>query len=466
MKTERDLVARAVRAWAPVEPSFDALRRRRDRKRRNQRIAAGAVAVAVAIAGALSGVAILRSSGVPADQPPRVLRGGELLEYGGTSGKLRALDPVTGSSRLLATCHDPCSDIWDPVLAPGGAAVAYTVGCKGYGYSSVVDCKASGGKEFGLWVVGAQGEPRQLTSWFGLARGSAGGAFASSPAGAGFAWSPDGARIVYGEPLDHPGLYVENADGGDRHLLPSTGDAGLARPTWSSDGSWIAYAVGSQIFVVSPDGGAPRVVATGVKDPEPRWSPDGSLIAFWEGRHVFVVPPLGGVPRQVGVGDDQDFSDVGPRWSPDGTELLYEDSGSVEVARADGSGTTTVGEGSGAIWAPDGRIVYQVERYLGKLNNGTRSWAEDLWAVAPDGFDRVHVLRSDCCSAIVDGSLTWSPDGSRIAFNWYSARDDGSAWRTVNADGSQVGVQMDDLPGMQPIEVDSWRPCTCTTISP
>src|SRR5262249_32112758 len=382
----------------------------------------------------------------------------ELLEYGGTSSELRAVEPTTGSSRLLATCHDPCSDIWDPVLAPGGAAVAYTVGCKGYGYSSVVDCKASGGKQFGLWVLDAQGEPRQLTSWFGLDWGLRGTG--------GFAWSPDGSRIVYAEALDHPGLYVENADGGDRRLLPSTGDAGRSRPTWSPDGSWIAYAVGSQIFVVSPDGGVPRVVASGVDDPQPRWSPDGSLIAYWEGRHIFVVPPIGGAPRQVGVGDDQDLSDDGPTWSPDGTELLYEDAGSVEVARADGSRTTTVGEGSGAIWSPDGRIVYRIERVLGKANNGSRSWAEDMWVVAPDGSDRVLVLRSDCCAAIVDGSRVWSPDSSRIAFNWCCGPlDDSGGWRTVSADGSQVDVQMDDLPGLQPVEVDSWRPCTCATIS-
>jgi hypothetical protein len=47
---EREIVRRAVEGLAPPEPSFDRLRRRRDRKRRNQRIMGGAIGIAVFVA--------------------------------------------------------------------------------------------------------------------------------------------------------------------------------------------------------------------------------------------------------------------------------------------------------------------------------------------------------------------------------------------------------------------------------
>src|SRR5919201_5098954 len=52
--------------------------------------------------------------------------------------------------------------------------------------------------------------------------------------------SPDGRFIAYrSEPQEYPQLWVMNADGSGQHRL--TPDGGF--PTWSPDGSMIAYAV-------------------------------------------------------------------------------------------------------------------------------------------------------------------------------------------------------------------------------
>jgi TolB protein len=118
--------------------------------------------------------------------------------------------------------------------------------------------------------------------------------------------SPDMARIVYRKVTNTPGLNwdlseakrnseiaVANADGSDERVL--TNNAAFdGWPAWSPDGKHIAFASNrlgpanhGQIFVMSPDGSAPRQVSTVPGSyVQPFWSADGQNIYAYEATEI------------------------------------------------------------------------------------------------------------------------------------------------------------------------------------
>lgn len=181
--------------------------------------------------------------------------------------------------------------------------------------------------------------------------------------------SPDGRFIAYrSEPNEDPELWLMNADGSGQHQL--TPDGGF--PTWSPDGSMIAYAPGggpsgrSSIAIVNADGSGLRRLPDTDFGELPSWSPDGKRIAFSNN--------LSGSGRMYIVDVDGsrivDLSSVGEgkmvAWSPDGRSILFasvrdhtDNYKDIYVMRPDGSGVTrlTYTNGEGPAWSPDGRYI-------------------------------------------------------------------------------------------------------------
>jgi TolB protein len=118
------------------------------------------------------------------------------------------------------------------------------------------------------------------------------------------------------------------ADGSDvRRLTEDEGDD--TAPTWSPDGSRIAFAStrggDSDIYVMAADGsGVTRLTSSPANDGEPAWSPEGNRILFTSSRdedeEIYVMNADGsGITRLTyhpGV-------DAGPNWSPDGTRIVF-----------------------------------------------------------------------------------------------------------------------------------------------
>ncbi|MDL1900731.1 hypothetical protein FBR02_08180 [Anaerolineae bacterium CFX9] len=195
----------------------------------------------------------------------------------------------------------------------------------------------------------------------------------SSPA---LAWSPDGRQLAFTEvyPVGRfQSVFVMDLDGGG--LRRVSGDNGNAfAPTWSPDGSRIAYSwspvanaeiweqeIGS-LLLTGQTGAPTRLTSDYRMDSHPAYSPDGSRIAFMSGRdnnsEIYLMNRDGSGLFNV---TQHPALDSMPSWSSDGRWLAFtsnRDQGfDIYIIRADGSDLIRLTEGSATadynpVWRP------------------------------------------------------------------------------------------------------------------
>lgn len=210
-------------------------------------------------------------------------------------------------------------------------------------------------------------------------------------------------------------------------LLAGTALAAPAGATTPGTNGRIAFSSQEDLWSVQPDGsGLLRLTTTpDVEEAQASYSPDGRYVAFRKrpapgtAFQIYVMDASGANVRRI---SQSTFNETQPGWSPDGTRIVYRRgdrnvaNADVWVMRADGSGAHALITSAGAD-----------ERYPGFSPDGRRL----AFSSSRDGGQyEVYVSRADGTSPVrlthdpgYDSAPSWSPDGTRIAFERGSVLD-------------------------------------------
>ena len=214
--------------------------------------------------------------------------------------------------------------------------------------------------------------------------------------------SPDGRHILF-----HGGddglLKVMEADGSGRRSLH---DCSPSPEGWSSDSRHFVCSGYEEGIVVldTVTGTVTQVADTGST---PSWSPDGSTIAFVDEHKLYVIPAVGGTRRRLGIRKVAEFA--APAWSPDSQRIAYVslesgDRYSLWTIRADGSGGRRVAQNvseNTPSWSPDGSRI--------ALMKDLAHYVTAVFTVRSDGSSLHQV--SDNRGREFVGQAAWSADG-------------------------------------------------------
>jgi Tol biopolymer transport system component len=252
-------------------------------------------------------------------------------------------------------------------------------------------------------------------------------------------------------------IYVMDSDGTNRTRLGDSQTGFLSPPTWSPDGTKIAFVSdrdGKQdIWVMGSDGSDPvNLTHEQAKDYSPAWSPAGDWIAFasvrdapyWE---LYLMRTDGSDVQRLTWWEDA--SDWTPTWSPDGMRLAFASKrdGNWEIYSMDRDGSNLMrltddpADDTNPAWSPDGsRIAFE----------STREGYTDIFVMPAVGGEALNLTSMPWAT---DLGPTWSPDGGRIAF--YSDRDGDWDIYVMASDGSGAVKLTGDESNDQ---LPAWRP--------
>ncbi|HEX8250665.1 MAG TPA: hypothetical protein VF599_21000 [Pyrinomonadaceae bacterium] len=264
-------------------------------------------------------------------------------------------------------------------------------------------------------------------------------------------------RIVFDRDQE---VHVVNADGSADTMLAEGFD-----PSWSADGTKIAYASGAEsanIYVMNADGTNQRQLTEHGISYSPAFSPDGSKIAFVSefesGAHIYTINTDGTNEQRINFAGDF-VGEYAPAFSADGSKIVFVGTTITEtgtsrdeyyIADVDGSDPIRLTSIGGfnryqASVSPDGTNIL-VARY------------NDIQRVPTDGSGVMTNLTN---SSPAETDADYSPDGSQIVFR----RGGNVGLMIMNADGTNVTALnvLGDNPDWLPTAVS---PTPTPTVTP
>ena len=183
----------------------------------------------------------------------------------------------------------------EPAWSPDGSAIAFVRGS---------------GKEIDVMDVDGDNVRRLVDA--------PGNGSVSAPA-----WSPDGRELAfavarYNVPVGKPSLEAIHADGSDRRTIATTGRLSGFEPAfaWAPTGRALAFDGGIYtLSIVNAEGTGRRAILGGLggEAETPSWSPDGSRVAYGPSDGLWVIPTTGGKAVHVTRGAVA-LGDSDPQW--------------------------------------------------------------------------------------------------------------------------------------------------------
>jgi Tol biopolymer transport system component len=219
------------------------------------------------------------------------------------------------------------------------------------------------------------------------------------------AWSANGKRFAFDAPATSSGakraIYIGNADGSGIRQV-GAGNRLRYNPAWSPDGTKLAFvqdngsAGSGDIYTMTTTGTSLTRLTTGTAwEGQPDWAPDGTRIAYTcvsgGRRQLCQMTPKGG-SKTVTTGSLGLPAVIALSWSPTSLSLVFstaDSSGLQRIYRMSRSGGSprmlVVQDGVwGPTWSPDGtRIAFERDAHNGAL--------EIVHVSALDGSDLRHL---------------------------------------------------------------------------
>jgi len=186
--------------------------------------------------------------------------------------------------------------------------------------------------------------------------------------------------------------------------------AGQLFPTWSRDGSHLAYASGGVLYVAAANGSGKHRYLAPTKSFAPAWRPGGTQLAY--------LTAHGARNTDLWVGNALWARDaIGrPVWSPDGSTLAFQRDDGIYAATGPGAErrVASVANPGQPAWSPDGATVAYTAGH-------------ELFVVRADGSAPPRRIASNLRDP---GTPSWSPDGVSLAVSrasgvWVANRQGG-----------------------------------------
>lgn len=205
-------------------------------------------------------------------------------------------------------------------------------------------------------------------------------------------WSPDGSRIAY-VTYDVAGrgwmkqmvVYIQDIRSGQRNRIAAWKGINSA-PAWSPDGSRLALSLSKdgnpEIYILSLyNGTLARVTQDSAIDTEPEWSPDGQWIIFTSDRsggpQIYRIPANGGSAQRLTF---QGNYNARARFSPDGTKIAL-------------------------LHGKNGYRIATLDLKSGQMNVLTRTSMDESPSFAPNGSMIIYGSGAGLAAVSMDGRV-------------------------------------------------------------